>query len=526
MLEDLFQMKSNFLNSLVRYLVEKDYYHLISADNQIPNFSNGIASLIKEIQGTSVFVEIIDADRYGTEQIRNIMLNGAAMLNNIQGNNAYIFKVFLFDSTPDMDKVEIIKQHQMDITSEKRFMKCISVNISAKQAEKYFSVPAFDAGLVKSFKRFFSKGLDKRETSYKDIEDVIEKRKKDFEIQSKAETPWLTYIIIAFNIVMWGLLQLVSMRTGTAYQQQLEPFGAKVNNLIMEGQYWRFISPMFLHGDIVHLAVNCYSLYIIGSQVEKIFGRGRFLSIYFVSGFIGSAASFAFSLNSSVGASGAIFGLVGAMLYFSLRRPALLKSSYGVNLITMLIINLAYGFMNKRIDNHAHIGGFAGGFLTAGAVYSYKEINGKNILKKATSILLVAAIAMGMLFYGFNNNINVLSPKLAALEQSDIQNNWQESEKKAEEILDLNPSDKNTKIRVLWSLIRAEIGQGKLDEGIQNSMALAELSPADGHYLLGVIYYNTKEFDKAKQELEQAKKSGSPNIDNINEMLSGIENSK
>lgn len=446
--------ENNYFNSLVRYLVEKDYYHLISADNQVPDLSNGIASMIRDIQGTSVFVEIIDADRYTIEQISNIMLNGAAMLNNIQGSNAYIFKVFLFESTTDMDKVEIIKQHQVDITLEKRFMKCISLNISEKKVEKYFSVPAFDAGLVKSFKRFFSKDIDKRETSYKDIEGVIERRKKDFEIQFKAQKPWLTYIIIALNIFMYGLLQLVAMKTGTVYEQQLEPFGAKVNNLIMDGQYWRFITPMFLHADIVHLAVNCYSIYIIGTQVEKIFGRGRFLAIYFVSGLIGSAASFAFSLNSSVGASGAIFGLVGAMLYFSLGRPALLKSSYGVNLVTMTIINIAYGFMNKRIDNHAHIGGLIGGFLTAGAVYLAQEKNKKSLLKKVTSILLVVAITVGTLFYGFNNDINVLSPKLAALEQFDIQNNWIESEEKAKEILGLNPADKDIKIRVFWSLIR------------------------------------------------------------------------
>lgn len=526
MLEDLFQMKNNYLSSLVRYLVEKDYYHLISADNQIPDLSNGIVSMIREIQGTSVFVEIIDADRYTIEQIRNIMLNGAAMLNNIQGSNAYIFKVFLFENTTDMDKVEIIKQHQMDITSEKRFMKCISLNISEKQVEKYFSVPAFDAGLVKSFKRFFSKGLEKRETNYQDIEDIIEKRKKDFEIQFKAKTPWLTYFIIAMNVLMYGLLRLVAMKTGTSYEQQLEPFGAKVNNLIMEGQYWRFFTPMFLHADIVHLAVNCYSIYIIGAQVEKIFGRGRFLAIYFVAGLIGSAASFAFSLNSSVGASGAIFGLVGAMLYFSLRRPALLKSSYGVNLITMIVINLAYGVMNKRIDNHAHIGGFVGGFLTTGAVYSYQEKDGKTLLKKVTSILLAAVIAAGLLFYGFNNDINVLSPKLAALEGFDTHNNWPESEKKAEEILELKPSDKDIKTRVLWSLIRAEVNQGKFDEGIKDTKALAELNPADGHYLLGFIYYNTKNFDKAKQELEEAEKAGSSNTENIKELLSNIEKLK
>lgn len=519
-------MKINFLYSLVRYLIEKEYYHLITADNQIPDLSNGIATMIKDYQGTSVFLEIIDGDRYNTEQINNIMSNGATMLNNVNGSNAYIFKVFLFDESPDTEKAEIIQRGQLDITQEKRFMKCLSVNISAKQVNKHFSVPAFDAGLVKGFNKFFSKGLDKRETNSQDLEGVIAERKKELEIHIKAQKPWLTYIIIAINVIMWGLLELISSRSGTSYQQLLEPFGSKVNNLIIAGQYWRFITPMFLHSDIVHLTVNCYSLYIIGSQVERIFGRGRFLAIYFVSGFIGSVASFAFSLNSSVGASGAIFGLLGAMLYFAVRRPAIMKSGYGANLITTVIINLAYGLMNKQIDNHAHLGGLIGGFLTTGVVYSAPERNAKTGLKRVAALVLVVVVTIGMLFYGFNNKINAISPKLALMEQYDSQNNWTQSEKQAEEILALNPNDKNTKVLALWSLVRAEVNQGKLDEGIQHSTDLAKLSPADGDYLLGAIYYNMKEYDKAKQELEQAKKLGSPNTDSINQMLSVIEKNK
>ncbi|HEX2926241.1 MAG TPA: rhomboid family intramembrane serine protease [Ruminiclostridium sp.] len=519
-------MKNNFINSLVRYLVEKEYFHLISADNQIPDLSDGIATMIKDIQGTSVFLEIIDGDIFANEQISNIMSNGQAMLNNINGRNAYIFKIFLFNDSPDREKIEIIKQGQLDITSEKRFMKCLSVNISAKQVEKYFTVPAFDAGLAKILNRFFSKGLDKRETTYQDIEGVVAERKKELEVHIKAQKPWITYILIAINVLMWGLLELISTRTGTSYDQLLEPFGAKINDLIMQGQYWRFITPMFLHADIVHLAVNSYSLYIIGSQAERIFGRGRFLAIYFVAGFIGSAASFAFSLNSSVGASGAIFGLLGAMLYFSIRRPALLKSSYGANLITMVIINLAYGFMNKQIDNHAHLGGLVGGFLTTGVVYPVTERSTKASLKKVVAFILLIAVAAGTLFYGFNNKINTISPKLASLERYNSQENWSQAEKQGEEILTLNPSDKNTKIEVLWYLAKAEINQGKYDEAIPHSTALTELSPPDGHYLLGVIYSNTGEYDKARKELEQAKSLGSPNTQNIDRILSDIEKKK
>jgi len=518
-------MKTNFINSLIKYLIEKEYFNLISAENEQLDFNNGPTNLIKDFQGTSVLLEIIDGDRYNSEQLAHMMESGAAMLGNIAGRNASIFKLFIFSDTTNEEKIRIIEQGQVDIVSEKRFMKCISVNIMTKQVQKHFSVPSFDANIVKTLKRFFSKNLDTRETSAQDVTELIAQRQKDFEIQLKAKKPWFTYGLIAINIAVWLILKLISMKTGTTYENLLATFGSKINYLILEGEYWRFISPMFLHGNEIHLAVNCYSLYIVGSQVERLFGHGKFMAIYFVSGFIGCIASFAFSMNSSVGASGAIFGLLGAMLFFAMKRPSLLKSSFGANLVTTLIINLGYGLMNKQIDNHAHLGGLIGGFLTTGVVYTVKEETSKDKLSKIAAFILVIAVTFAGLFYGFNNKQNtVLLPKLDTLQTYDSQQNWPESEKLAEEILGLNPSNKAIKINVLWALAKAEVNQTKYEEGTEHANQLLKVSPAEGHYILGFIYMNTQKYDKAKEELQETKKLNTSYTAEVDNLLTQIDN--
>lgn len=516
-------MNNNFINSLIRYFVEKEYFNLIGAENQLLDFSKEPTSLIKDYQGTSVLLEVIDADLYNSEQLIQLMDRGATMLSNINGNNASIFKLFLFSETPSEEKINIIEQGQVDITIEKRFLKCISVNIGNRFAKKHFSVPSFDANIVRAVKRFFSKNLDIRETSTNDVLDIIAQRQKDYEIQLKAKKPWLTYGLIVANFLIYLGLKFISMKSDTSYENLLVLFGAKVNTLILEGQYWRLFTPMFLHWDEIHLALNCYSLYIVGSQVERLFGHGKFAAIYFVAGVTGCIASFVFSINISAGASGAIFGLLGAMLYFAVKRPSLLKGSFGANLITTLVINLAYGFMNKQIDNYGHLGGLVGGFLTTGVVYTVKEETSKDKLSKIVALILVISVSIGGLYYGFNNEENQLVSKIATLQNYDEQQNWQESEKIAEEILMQEPSNKTIKTSILWSLIKSEVLQTKYNEGIEHANQLVELSPVDGHYLLGIIYYDTKQYEKAKEELQAAKKLESPYTETIDKLLSDIE---
>ena len=143
-------------------------------------------------------------------------------------------------------------------------------------------------------------------------------------------------------------------------------FGAKSNAALAAGEYWRLLTPLFIHANLLHLFVNGYSLYIIGPQVEAPFGYARFLLIYFLSGVAGVVLSFGLSPSLSVGASGAIFGLVGALaeyLYRHRRRFGEFGRQRLMNLLIVIGLNLVFGLTVRQIDNWGHLGGLAGGLL-------------------------------------------------------------------------------------------------------------------------------------------------------------------
>ena len=155
----------------------------------------------------------------------------------------------------------------------------------------------------------------------------------------------------------------------------------------MAGQYWRLLSAAFLHGGWIHLLFNSYSLFVLGGLGELVLGRTRFLATYFLSALAGSACSLWFNPDPSVGASGAIFGLLGAALYLSWRgHHALLPQAKLSSLGLWAAYNLSYGFTHPSIDNAAHVGG-----LLAGAI-SAVVLRGR-ILPAAVAIAGVAGVA-------------------------------------------------------------------------------------------------------------------------------------
>ncbi|MDA3027083.1 MAG: rhomboid family intramembrane serine protease [Actinomycetota bacterium] len=131
---------------------------------------------------------------------------------------------------------------------------------------------------------------------------------------------------------------------------------------ISTGQWWRLLTAGFLHGSILHLLFNVYILWVLGSQLESILGKTKFIIIYFVSLISGSLASFLFSPfgTYSIGASGAIFGLMGAMLVVG-RKKRLDISQVAV----LVVLNVVIGFVLSGIDWRAHLGGLAAGSLIA-----------------------------------------------------------------------------------------------------------------------------------------------------------------
>lgn len=175
--------------------------------------------------------------------------------------------------------------------------------------------------------------------------------------------PTLSYILLALNVVVF-LIDTLTAWAGLGYGQVglLTLLGAKSNVGILQGQYWRLLTPIFLHAGILHLAFNGYFLYRIGPWVERHFGSARFAAIYLLSGAGASLASFALNPNPAVGASGALFGLIGAMLPMLYRNRALIANTGSLigNIIMTIVFNLLIG-LSPGIDNWAHVGGLVCG---------------------------------------------------------------------------------------------------------------------------------------------------------------------
>ncbi len=174
--------------------------------------------------------------------------------------------------------------------------------------------------------------------------------------------PYLSWGLMAINVLVWLAMTAAG---GSTNPQVLLDFGAKYGPAILDGEYWRLLTSMFLHIGLMHLAFNTYALYALGPEAERFFGRGRFAAIYLLTGVLSSATSFAISSNLAAGASGAIFGLVGALAAFYLHEHDVLGAigrSRLSNLITVIVLNLFIGFTVANIDNAAHLGGLAAGF--------------------------------------------------------------------------------------------------------------------------------------------------------------------
>lgn len=182
----------------------------------------------------------------------------------------------------------------------------------------------------------------------------------------------LTRALLLINLIIFVLTSLLSQGgfmesvLGGADGFTLIALGAKENSLILRGQYWRLLTPIFLHIGIVHLLFNSYALNLFGREVEGLFGTIRFAVIYFLSGIGGSLMSFAFSPSVSAGASGAIFGVIGAMTAFLIRNRTTLGAQgrqHLQSLMLMIGVNLFLGTTLPGIDNFGHIGGLIAGFV-------------------------------------------------------------------------------------------------------------------------------------------------------------------
>lgn len=191
-----------------------------------------------------------------------------------------------------------------------------------------------------------------------DINSKTAKENRKYEEVFKPKKIVVTYALIALCTLVY-ILQILF--------PSLTTLGAVNGSLVRSGQVYRLVTGMFMHGSIWHLLCNMYSLYVIGCATENYFGKKKFLLIYLVSGIIGSMFSCIFNTSWSLGASGAIFGLMGALCYFGYYYRLYMGKALYSEIIPVIILNLSLSLIVSNIDFYAHIGGLIGGvFITMG----------------------------------------------------------------------------------------------------------------------------------------------------------------
>ncbi|GIM27493.1 membrane associated peptidase [Clostridium polyendosporum] len=240
----------------------------------------------------------------------------------------------------ELNNIIAVSHEYRDLTNSGSYKRIIFDKISNRVLQ-YESSTEFIVKVISSL------GEEKRSTN-------------SYEASSK-----ITLILILVNAIIFITSVFLSGSLFDIDLGVLVFLGAKVNFLIERGQYYRLLTAMFLHGGLLHIAFNMYALYSLGNLTEQIYGKIKYLSIYFISGIFSTYVSYLFSSAVSVGASGAIFGLLGATLVFGLKEKNRIGKGFLTNIISVVVLNIMIGLTTPNIDNFGHFGGLIGGIVMA-----------------------------------------------------------------------------------------------------------------------------------------------------------------
>lgn len=235
-----------------------------------------------------------------------------------------------------------------------------------------------------------------------------------------ASVPYVTYSIVGVTAVIYVLqvasIQFFGYANAGSQIDWLEAYGARINEFIRAGELWRFLTPALLHASIPHILFNMYALIVFGAGLERNFGHARFLTLYVLGAFTGNVLSFLLSSGYSVGASTAIFGLVGAEGIFLLQNRKLFGNQFGRaigNVLFIVAINLFLG-LSPGIDNWGHVGGLLGGLVFAWFAAPRFEVEGiypaLRLADTRESREIITGVAAVILIFGALAVIGIIHP--------------------------------------------------------------------------------------------------------------------
>ena len=363
---------------LLHYFVtEQNYNPIILRGVQNEIWLENLESDYKIIRLVSNYIhndDQMEMDMYRTEQIMkkirkktmSFSMNTLSIFvnigENVDTNVSYSANIdwIKIDDINDINKFEFVLDEFPTITKVSKFK------------EQGFEL----------FMKLTNEIGKKNEEDAKKAEDVFTKK-----------SPVITKLFIAINIAVY----ILTLIYGKDYFiNNFSNYGPFVKN----GDIYRLLTAGFLHVSAIHLLCNMYALYVIGPQIESYFGKTKYLIIYLGSLITGNLLSIMFNPGTpSIGASGAIFGLLGAMLYFGYHYRVFLDDVIKSQIIPIIMLNLLLGFMASNIDSAGHIGGLIGGILLAKAVGVKYKSNNSNIINGIIMTLIFIGFLIYMVFF-------------------------------------------------------------------------------------------------------------------------------
>lgn len=362
------------------FITDKDYNPIVlhGAKNEI---------WLENLESDYPIVRIVTDYIHNDEQFQFDLLKTRSILKKIKKKTVSMNMEMISFYLNLGDNVNLIKEKQ-----KFEHIACIPVfENSTSQLQKNKVVCEAFPDLVKQT-TFKEKGVELFMRLTQDITKKSEEDARAAEDVFRMKKPVVTTALILINVLVFIAMYLFG--NGSNDVATLLKFGANLGELVRAGELYRLITSAFIHIGIIHLLVNCYSLYVIGPQLESFLGKWKFLAIYLLSAIAGNLLSISFgsSLKISAGASGAIFGLLGSLVYFGYHYRVYLGTVLRSQIIPIILLNLLVGFMSPGIDNAAHIGGLIGGVFTTMAL---------GIKNKTTKMDRINGWVVSIIFFAF-----------------------------------------------------------------------------------------------------------------------------
>jgi rhomboid protease GluP len=327
-----------------------------------------------------------------------------------------------------------------------------------------------------------------------------------YEVAPRRYWPVATLILLGLNFLFFGLEMLAG---GSDNLPVLLNLGAAYGPYLRRGEYWRLVMPMFLHGGWLHILGNSYALYILGSILERVYGYGRYTTIYVAAGMGGAFLSMTASRSVSVGASGAIFGIAGAMVVTGFVHrdaiPPRWGRAFGLGIIPFIVVILASGYWTHGVDNWGHLGGLATGALLAFVIppprrnLPYGGVAEPPSQAMLALPLAVVVIAMAATAYHYRT-VQAMDRLLAEGERFENAHQYDRELRSIQQALRLAPRREEPHEEMgLYYLT-----EGKFDQAIQEFQEAVRLTEGDDRprLELGLAYQLKGDPQKAQQIFE------------------------